>query len=286
MRGVDVDDGDRLADLRRQVYSRGAHPDAETVERLRQLTESQDASAQAVGESGGQPVNEPSEAVVAESIPRPDAGDALAAEPDSDAVPGRARHRRRELSALVAVALVLGIGAGVGIGLGLAPRQEAIAPRAGGYLGPASSGAPIASADPDDDGIGGMGEPEHAAYLRFEAPQTSADIFLTTLPATIIGESTRALFGSLEGEQRGIFVAMSRAGKTCVLAATPPGEVVSACVSEEEFAVHGLRLDWTTTVDKTEELGQGAHARRTHSVHWRANGKAEYLSSPIADAVP
>lgn len=284
-----MDDVDKLAELRRLVYSRGARPDAETVERLRQLTESQDASAQAVGESGGQPVNERSEAVVAMSIPRPDHADAPTAESDSAALPGRARHRRRELSALVAVALVLGIGAGVGIGLGLAPRQEAIAPRAGGYLGPASSGAPIASADPDDDGIGGMGEPEHAAYLRFEAPQTSADIFPTTLPATIIGESTRAMFGELSpefGEQRRVFVAMSRTGKPCLLAVTPLGEVVSACVSEEEFAVHGLRLDWTTSDDKSDELGQVAHARRTHSMHWRANGHGEYTSSPIAAVVP
>ncbi|AWB89787.1 hypothetical protein [Homoserinimonas hongtaonis] len=277
-----MDEGDRLADLRRQVYSRGAHPDAETVERLRQLTESQDASTQRAGERGAEPGKESADVeACAPNILSSEEG----LDRDTGSGPISASRRGVSTIALVAVTLVLGIGAGVGIGLGLAPRQDAIAPMAGGYLGPASSGAPSASAEPDD-GVGGMGEPKYAAYLRFEAPQTSADIFPTTLPTTIIGESTRVLFGSLEGERRRIFVAMSRAGKTCVLAATPPGEVVSACVSEEEFAVHGLRLDWTTTVDKTEELGQGAHARRTHSVHWRANGKAEYLSSPIADAVP
>lgn len=269
---------DRIADLQRQVFSRGASPDSETLEQLRAATAALDAtkdfhasddvtSAHALGEDHSSSFD----------VPEP---------PKASA--GRIRY-----VAVGVGALALGVAAGLVIG-NLGDLESPVLAQIGEPTGAAApSGEAVVPAHTEEGEAvtesATKNEEPSPAFRTFAVPQMESDIFPLKPPAPILPETTRqiAMAGDAPGldDNDVVYAALTSEGKPCLLVVTPLGEIAVVCVSRDEFFAEGLRLEWTSTTERADSPTTQSLQQHLFTFDWRANGDGEFQGQPMPAAV-
>lgn len=238
-------------ELQRRIFS-AASESADARAAVRQLHQLELRRLQRLNDDRATAERSAPAAAVATSAPdRPETDpappDAIASA-DRDSTPNRVAVVR--IAAAVLLALVVGIAIG---------HVSAARP---------TPGAPTTDSRPIVD--------SSAALALFDRPQTSSDVPAQALPATVIGESIRAI-GDPFFE---LYIGRNAANMVCLFAVQPADSFAMSCVTIDEFPSTGVRLEWSGQMSSIAADGTIGVVPSAMRAIWRPDGTLDLGGGP------